>query len=192
MPDFLSQKSNNNDDWAPPGLLARWSTLRNAHHTQPQSSHTLHTIQRHENIYLSLNLFPPSPERKAKLRGSVNLVPTLSSPISALPVGFNFGRILIPICGYPDRFQKLIRASLRFSFPPAILLGDIFSVQVLVNRKRSNAVDIALFATGLLLYWVGILLGVGNYSRFGNGLIFEFGEVSVGLVITKVCDGVLK
>lgn len=76
MPDFLSQKSNNNDDWAPPGLLARWSTLRNANHTQPQSSHTLHTIQRHENIYLSLNLFPPSPERKAKLRGSVNLVPT--------------------------------------------------------------------------------------------------------------------
>ena len=112
-------------------------------------------------------------------------------PFSAL-AGFNSGRIPIPICRYPDRFQKLIRASIRFSFSPALFLVDIFSVQVLVNRKRSNAVDIALFATGLLLYWVGVLLGVGNYSRFGNGLIFEFGEVSVGLVITKVCDGVLK
>lgn len=188
MPDFLSQKSNNNDDWASPGLLARWSTLRNAHHTQPQSSHTLHIIQRHEPIYLSL----PQKEKQNSGGRSIWSQPTLSSPISALPVGFTFGRILIPICRYPDRFQKLIRASLRISFPPAILPGGIFIVEVLANRKRSNAVDIALSATGLLLYWVGILLGVGNFSRFGDGLIFEFGEVSVGLVITKVCDVVLK
>lgn len=110
---------------------------------------------------------------------------------------------------YTHRFQKLIRARIGLSFSPENVWqvkGITFRIQkVLPVRSGGNlgeikaaAVidDIVAFLTtaGLgLLYWVRILCGFGNLSGFGDRTsVLEFGEVGVWLVITEICDKILK
>lgn len=108
---------------------------------------------------------------------------------------------------YTHRFQKLVGASLRFSFPPASLwevkkitfrIQEVIRVRswrILGAIKAAAVVNdiIAFLTTAGLLYWVGVLWRFGNFSRFRDRtIVLEFGKIGVWLIITEICDEILS